>query len=165
MGHRLVPRAQDGLAPGRAVAQLAAVARVDELLTRAGIDYWLFGGWAVDFYAKTVTRAHDDLDIAVSLGEHERIAALLGADGWVHAPEKEEEGGTGYEREGVRLELTFIEQVPFAADAFGDDRAELDGVRARLMSLQALRRGKSTPRDDPEDGVKDQADASVLASL
>jgi Uncharacterised nucleotidyltransferase len=165
VGHRVVPRAQDGLASGRAVAQLASLARVDELLTQNGIEYWLFGGWAVDFYAGAVTRSHDDLDIAVSVDDHERIAALLFGDGWVHAPEPDEQGGTGYERDGVRLELTFLEQVPWPADAFGTDRGELQGVDARLISLAALTRGKSAPRDEPGDAAKDRADAATLARL
>jgi len=165
VGHRIVPRAQDRLAPGRPVAQLAAVASVDGLLTQNGIRYWLFGGWAVDFYAGTITRAHDDVDIAVSLGDHDRIAALLAREGWVHAPEPDEEGGTGYEREGVRLELTFIEQVPWPADASGADRRELAGVAANLVSLAALKRGKAAPRDDAADAAKDQADAATLALL
>jgi hypothetical protein len=130
-----------------------------------GIRYWLFGGWAVDFYAGTITRAHDDVDIAVSLGDHDRIAALLGREGWVHAPEPDEEGGTGYEREGVRLELTFLEQVPWPADAFGADRGELDGVGANLVALAALRRGKATARDEPGDAAKDRADVATLADV
>ena len=165
MGHRVVPRAQDGLAPGRAVAQLASLARVDQLLTENGIDYWLFGGWAVDFYAGTVTRPHDDLDIAVSVGDHERIAALLFGAGWIHAPEPDEQGGTGYERDGVRLELTFLEEFPWPADAFGTDRRELQGVAARLIALAALRRGKSALRDEPGDAAKDRADSATLTRL
>jgi hypothetical protein len=165
VGHRVVPRAQDGLASGRAVAQLAALARIDELLTANGIDYWLFGGWAVDFYAGTVTRPHDDLDIAVSIDDHERVAALLFGEDWVHAPEPDEQGGTGYERDGVRLELTFLEQVPWPPDASGTDRGELEGVGARLIALAALRRGKSAPRDEPGDAAKDRADAATLTRL
>ena len=57
MGDRVVPRAQDRLAPGRPVAQLAAVASVDGLLTQNGIRYRLLGGWAVDFNAGTIKRA------------------------------------------------------------------------------------------------------------
>jgi hypothetical protein len=165
VGNRLVPRAEDGLAPGRSVAQLSALARVDELLGGAGIDYWLFGGWAVDFYAGGVTRPHDDVDIAVSLDDHPRIAELLRDEGWVHAPEPDEDGGTGYERAGVRLELTFVECVPWPPDSLGADVAELDGVRARLISLPALKRGKSSPREEPADASKDVADATVLAGL
>jgi hypothetical protein len=84
------------------------LAQVHELLERHGIEYWLFGGWAVDFHAGSVTRPHDDLDIAVWLKDHSRIAALLAADGWKHAPEEGEDGYTGYERGPVRLELAFL---------------------------------------------------------
>jgi hypothetical protein len=158
-----------------AARQLSALARVDRLLRDAEIDYWLFGGWAVDFYVGAVTREHDDVDIAVWLDDLLRIAELLVADGWRHAPEPEEDGGTGYERDGVRLELTFLgrdedgnvfislrnRRAPWPADAEGDVR-ELGGVKARLMSLSALTRGKSTPRDDPDDAAKDRADYEQL---
>ena len=45
--------------------------------SEAGIAYWLFGGWAVDFYAGRITRPHVDVDIAVWLDDVPRIAALL----------------------------------------------------------------------------------------
>ena len=81
---------------------------VDALLERDEIEYWLFGGWAVDFHAGSITRAHFDVDIAVWLADLPRIAALLEEDGWRHAPDPDENGGTGYERDGVRLELTYL---------------------------------------------------------
>ena len=62
----------------RTLQQLSALARVSDLLDRAGVAYWLFGGWAVDFYAGSVTRAHDDLDLAVWLDDVPRIAESLG---------------------------------------------------------------------------------------
>src|SRR5919198_549125 len=95
-------------APERARRQLSALARVTALFERDGIEYWLFGGWAVDFYARRVTREHDDLDLAVWLADLPRISKLLEGDGWVHAPEPDEDGGTGYENGGVRLELTYL---------------------------------------------------------
>lgn len=61
--------------------QLAALGRVASLLEARTIGYWLFGGWAVDFYAGSVTRAHDDIDIAIWLEDFERIAGLLQSDG------------------------------------------------------------------------------------
>ena len=90
--------------------QLVALGSVCEVLESQGIDYWLFGGWAVDFHAGAVTRAHDDLDLAVWAGDHERIARLLALEGWMHAPEEGEDGYTGYERAGVRLELAFLDR-------------------------------------------------------
>jgi Aminoglycoside-2''-adenylyltransferase len=88
--------------------QLGALARVGDVFERAGIAYWLFGGWAVDFYAGSVTRAHDDLDIAVWLDDLPRISRLLEADDWRHAPSPDEDGGTGYEQGAIRLELTYL---------------------------------------------------------
>jgi Uncharacterised nucleotidyltransferase len=165
-------RAMDELAS----RQLAALARVDAAFARAGIAYWLFGGWAVDFYAGSVTRSHDDLDIAVWLNDLPRINELLKGDGWKHAPSTDDDGGTGYEQEGVRLELTYLVRDPdgsvfiplrggraaWSPDALGDEVRKLNGVRSRIVGLEALTRGKENARDDPEDAAKDRADFDVL---
>jgi hypothetical protein len=157
--------------------QLAALARIHELLESQGIDYWLFGGWAVDFRAGLVSRAHDDLDLAVWQKDHERIAELLAADGWKHAPEVAEDGYTGYERGGVRIELAFLARdetgrvyTPLRQgrgtwpdEAFEDDVAELLGVRTRLISLRALLADKSEAHEDPIVASKDQADLATLS--
>src|SRR5262249_9220605 len=158
--------------------QLVALASVHELLRRCAIDYWLFGGWAVDFYAGAVTRPHDDIDIAVWLADHERIAKLLAQKGWHHAPEADEDGGTGYERDGVRLELTFLvrgedgtgsiplRSGPVAWSAMSEpDVRTLQGVTARIVGLAGLKDGKSRPRDDDMDAAKDRADFETLSSL
>jgi SAM-dependent methyltransferase len=162
-----------------ATQQLSALGRVIDLLEEAGISYWLLGGWAVDFYAGSVTRAHDDLDLAVWLVDLPRIAELLHDDGWRHAPLDDEDGGTGYERGAVRLELTYLVRdgdgrvftplrdgrAAWPEEALGNDVGELRGVRSRLIARAALRRGKSSPRDDPEDAVKDRADFLQLSDV
>jgi hypothetical protein len=113
------------------------------------------------------------------LQDHERIAALLAAHGWQHAPEEDEDGGTGYDRDGVRLELTFLVHddqghicVPLRSgparwsdDAFGENVGELEGVQASLIELDALRRGKSGAREDPAEAAKDRADSATLSRL
>ena len=159
--------------------QLAALARVHELLEGQGIEYWLFGGWAVDFHARSVTRPHADLDIAVWLKDLDRIGALLTADGWKHAPEKDEDGYTGYERGPVRLELAFLARSEdgqvytplregrgaWPDEAFENDVAELGDVRARVISLPALKADKSETRDDSIVAAKDRADSTTLARM
>ena len=149
------------------------------LFDEAELEYWLFGGWAVDFYAGSITRPHFDVDIAVWLDDLPRIAVLLDEAGWRHAPDPDEDGGTGYERDGVRLELTYLVAARrrtrrhAAADGRGDvarrrvrrRRARAPGVRARLVGLEALTSGKSSPRDDPDDAAKDRADFDVLSGL
>jgi Aminoglycoside-2''-adenylyltransferase len=159
--------------------QLSALGQVCGRLVEAGIDHWLFGGWAVDFYAGEVTRAHDDLDLAVWLADLPQIAKLLEADGWRHAPHHEDDGGTGYELGRVRLELTFLVReddgsvfIPLREgrarwddEALGYDVGELRGVRARLVGLASLTRDKSSPRDDPDEAAKDRADFARLSRL
>jgi hypothetical protein len=159
--------------------QLSALARVSDQLEEAGIAYWLFGGWAVDFYAGSVTRAHDDLDMAVWLVDLPRIAELLQEDGWRHAPFDDEDGGTGYERRAVRLELTYLVRdgdgriftplshgrAAWSEETLASDVGELRGVRSRLVALAPLKRGKSSPRDDPEEAAKDRADFRQLSRL
>jgi hypothetical protein len=156
--------------------QLAALASILELLDARGIEYWLFGGWAVDFHAGRVSRPHDDLDLAVWFDDHGRIATLLSRDGWSHAPEAGEDGYTGYERGNVRLELAFIARdangvvyTPLREGrgvwpeaSFGDDVAELRGVRVRVISLRALKADKSEAHDDPVVAAKDRADLATL---
>ena len=161
-----------------AQSQLAALGWVHAAFAEQAIEYRLFGGWAVDFHAGSVTRRHDDVDIVVWLADRGRIAALLEASGWTHAPEPDEDGGTGYERDGVRLELTFVVpedgvvylplrsgRVVWPEDMLGNEVAELDGVTARIVPLAGLRRGKSRARDDEADAVKDRADLATLEQL
>jgi dihydrofolate reductase len=159
--------------------QLAALAEVARLLEQEALEHWLFGGWAVDFYAGRVTRHHDDVDLAVWLDDVPRIEQLLLGTGWEHAPDPDEDGGTGYERDRVRLELTYLRrredgdvviplrsrEVPWRADAFGDDVRALGEVSAPVMALPALRESKSSPREEQPDAAKDEADAAVLSRL
>lgn len=157
--------------------QLHALAEVGELL--AEFDHWLFGGWAVDFHAGRVTREHDDVDFAVWLHDVEAIASLLETHAWRHKPYPDEDGGTGYERDGVRVELTYLVSddtgrvfIPLRErNALWSERPpenevlELHGVRARVIPLGLLRAGKSSPREDEDDAAKDRADFEALARL
>jgi hypothetical protein len=160
----------------RTQAQLAAVDEIHRLLEREGIDHWLFGGWAVDFHAGAITRPHDDVDLAVWADDHDRIAELLHRSGWTHAPYADEDGGTGYERGPVRVELTFLVRhedgsirislragaFPFAGGAFGGELLTLAGQRCHVLERDSLVGMKSSPRADSEDQAKDASDLSAL---
>jgi hypothetical protein len=39
----------------------------------------------------------------------------------------------------------------------------LAGVRARVLSREALMRGKAAVREDPDDAAKDRADLEILS--
>ena len=156
--------------------QLTALADLDHLLRHHAVAYWLFVGWAVDFHAGRVTREHADIDIAVWQADSARLAGLLRDAEWIHRPQAGEDGYTCYERQGIRLEVAFLARDALGhvytpvlngrgewpSSSFGDDVAELHGVRVRVMSRDALIADKSTLQTDAEVAAKDRADVASL---
>ena len=96
-------------AGGKATEQLAAIESLDQALRAAGLDYWLFGGWGVDFWVGRVTRDHADIDAAVWRRDYDEIRAALLAAGWRHTPLETDVVGTRYRWRSSELELTFVE--------------------------------------------------------
>src|SRR6266511_2367615 len=107
----------------------------------------------------------------------ERTTMSTSAYGWRHAPETGEDGYTGYERGAARLELAFLARdedgqvhtplregrAAWPDEAFETDIAELRGVRARVISLRALKAEKAEVREDSIVAAKDRADSVTLS--
>jgi formate dehydrogenase subunit gamma len=162
-----------------AQAQLRTIGWLHSVFEDRGIDYWLFGGWAVDFHAGRITRDHADVDMAVWAADLDRIGTLLEAAGWARASAPDDDGCTAYERAGTRLELAFLARddagvvhTPleegrgdWPAGSFGDETGQVDGVTAHVVGLTSLVEDKSGPRLDPAAAAKDQADVTVLGSV
>jgi hypothetical protein len=163
----------------RARVQLVAIGEVHELLEHEGIEHVLFGGWAVDFYAGRVTRDHDDFDLAVWSEDAERIAVLVARAGFTHSPLPDEDGGTGYERGPVRVELTLLVRgedgsarirlragdVAWVERGLNGELLELDGTACHALGYAALVRTKSADRDDLRDRAKDVSDLTRLRGV
>ena len=95
----------------------------------------------------------------------------------MHSPQADEDGYTSYKRGAVGLEVAFLARddrgrvyTPLREgrgewpnETFGDDVAELLGVRARVIRLGALVADKSIIREDPATAAKDRADLLSLA--
>jgi hypothetical protein len=158
--------------------QLTTLAELHRLLQSQVVDYWLFGGWAVDFHAGRITREHGDIDVAVWERDAARLADLLAAQGWEHQPETGEDGYTAYERGPVRLEVAFLARgedgrvytplrngrAEWPDEAFGNTSLALRGVEARVIERAALIAEKSAVRDDPVIAATDRADLANLAA-
>jgi hypothetical protein len=133
----------------------------------------------VDLHAGRVTRPHADIDVAVWQSDLTRVRAVLTADGWVPASRTEEDGYVALTRDGVMLELAFLArdqsgrvytpslqgEGSWPPGSFGTARGDLDGIRARVVSLESLVADKSEPRDEAAVAAKDHADVVVLRSL
>lgn len=159
--------------------QLAAIQAFDQALRTAAIDYWLFGGWAVDFWVGEVTRAHDDIDVAAWRSDVDAIRTALVTAGWEHTPTPEDRVGTRYRLGRVQVELTFVEAgkagevvvplpsgaVTWSPEPFGDDQAQLGAVTCRIIPLPVLARGKATARTGSAEAAKDRADFAALSRV
>jgi len=159
--------------------QLAAIRSFDAALTAAGLEYWLIGGWAVDFWVSDVTRRHEDVDAIVWRRDYNSIKTALEGTSWEHHRRDTDVLGTRYALGNAELELTFLEcgedgsvfipvpEDPFVwpTNPFGNDRRELSDVSARIMPLEMLRGGKSAPRVGAMDAAKDRADFDALSRL
>lgn len=159
--------------------QLAAIEAISGDLDEHGIEHWLFGGWAVDFWAGAPTREHGDIDIAAWHEDRGAVGAALERAGWRHTPAEDEAVGARYLRGPVLAEFTFVVAdaagavfLPFAegpirwsAKPFGHDRRELHGVSCRVIPLPVLTAGKASPRTEAAEAAKDRADFEVLSRL
>ena len=142
--------------------QLTALAALHDLFERHRIDYWVFGGWAVDLHAGAVTRSHDDIDVAVRAADADRVQEALTTAGWTHT---QHEDYTTYALAGVRVEVAFADRGEWPEGSFGADVAEVRGVHARVVSLRSLRVDKAQGRGDPRVAEKDRRDSCTLAEL
>jgi lincosamide nucleotidyltransferase A/C/D/E len=61
------------------------VLAVLDLLTDAGVDAWVDGGWGVDALVGERTRAHSDLDLVVPLPSIDTVLAALAAADYARA--------------------------------------------------------------------------------
>lgn len=159
--------------------QLATIAALAAVLDRHGVDYWLFGGWAVDFWVGAVTRAHHDVDVAAWLTDYDAIKDALVGAGFRHTPAPGERVDTRYRFGSALVEFTFVEPgaddsvvvlLPdetsvWSSEPFGEERRKLLGVTARIIPLELLRSGKSASREDEADAEKDRADFRALSGL
>jgi len=159
--------------------QLAAIASLDWALNSHEMEYWVFGGWAVDFWVGQVTRAHGDIDVAAWRDDFYSIKAALELADWQHEPSVDDVVGTRYRWGGAEVEFTFVEKmdgggvtiplpgqpVVWTNDPLGEARRRLDGVSCRVIPLTLLRDGKATGREDAVEGAKDLADFTALSQL
>lgn len=160
----------------RASEQIQAIGSLDAALGTARIEYWLFGGWAGDFWVGRVTREHDDIDAAAWRRDFDAIHQALVDVGWRHTPVENEVVGTRYRWGSAEVEFTFVEsrddgavvipipehEVVWTMEPFGEECRVLNGVSARTIPLDLLRSGKQMTREAPDEAAKDRADVQAL---
>lgn len=157
----------------------AALASAADALDSAGLEHWFFGGWAVDLWAGSETRAHEDIDVLVLRADEDRVGAALTAAGWAHTPHDDDLVGTDYERDGADLQLTFAETddegsvvvpvpgqpIVLSRGPLAHARRPLGHLQVRVLTLEKMLEIKALPRPDDMGGGKDRADLEALRAV
>jgi hypothetical protein len=133
--------------------QLRLIGEVVDALDEAGIEFWLRGGWALDFHLGDVTREHDDVDLVAWLADGRRIQALLEPLGYVDAPLPNDRPELGLRLRKDDEEVAFVfvecaadgsvvtrgyEQWPWPAGMLEEPPRTLRGLTCRPLTAHAL---------------------------
>ncbi|MBS3681282.1 hypothetical protein KGF86_13860 [Ornithinibacillus massiliensis] len=71
-------------------AQLKVLDEISTIFENLDAEFWLRGGWAIDFMLGKVTRPHSDIDIQTWITNRERLEAVLLQAGYEQVPVGEE---------------------------------------------------------------------------
>jgi len=99
------------------VAELVSLERVltmCDLLDRAGIRFWVMGGWGVDALLGDVTRRHKDLDLLLLVADLPAYERLASARSWTRSYTWSE--NVEFELDGRRYDSAFVDADPEGAE-------------------------------------------------
>lgn len=162
--------------------QLQHLAELCRVFKVVGVDWWLFGGWAVDFNLGRISRAHDDIEVYVWERDVEAVKDALVSVGYEAPPALHPNEGQPFTKNGEELGVWFLTMDdrgrPMMRGRWADWRLPdgafeqtplmLGTIEARALSPDALIEMKvNFPRyaNDAALREKDQADIALLRSL
>jgi hypothetical protein len=164
----------------RAALQLRLIGETVEVANALGVEVWLRGGWAVDFYLGGLTRDHEDIDWFVWARDASRLAEGLGRQGYEPVPGAPPAQQLDFAKWGVESAFALLDEDPsgrvvvaggpWAGEAWPDGMldappARMGLVRCRIVSPQAqIEVKRMTPVWMPgrERREKDAADIARL---
>lgn len=155
-------------------AKLDSLAELFAMLEQAGLQFWLAGGWAVDFHAGRITRPHSDVDLVVDHADREELHALLLHAGFKVVEDSEPDAEMIYQRDNFKVDLSFIvelddgtvvspgwEHWPWPPGSFSSGVRQLSGVSCHVVSASTL----LTSKRDYEAHVGDEPRPCDLADI
>jgi hypothetical protein len=162
-----------------AAIQLRLIAEIGEAMRQAGASWWLYGGWAMDFHAGCVTRAHSDIEFFVRIEHAEAAKAALVARGFLAPPGLHPDEGQPFLKDGVEAGMWFLERRsdgtdavpgrwadwPFVAGSFDGAPGRIGDIEAPVMSIEGLLDMKGNFAAHPHGAPLREKDASDIALL
>ncbi|HEV2590259.1 MAG TPA: hypothetical protein VGU02_00070 [Gaiellaceae bacterium] len=132
-------------------SHLAVIRDATAILSRARVEHWLTGGWAVDFLYGEVSRSHKDIDLVIRARDAEAAVAALSASLFEQLEPSYPDERLEFTRDGVTVELIFITsdargrlvtpgrwaQWPWPSDTLSGPVGQIGTLSCRLVSVAA----------------------------
>jgi hypothetical protein len=95
---------------GQTESQLKVLTEISAISEIIGIEFWLRGGWAIDFLFGKITRPHDDIDLITWIQNRERLEDELLKAGYEKIAVKEEfrDRQSDFRKDSVEITLGYI---------------------------------------------------------
>ncbi|WP_236687132.1 nucleotidyltransferase domain-containing protein [Ornithinibacillus californiensis] len=95
---------------GQTETQLQVLSEISAISKTIGIEFWLRGGWAIDFLLGEITRLHDDIDLVTWIENRESLEDELKKAGYEKTLVKEEfrDRQTDFCKKKVEITFSYI---------------------------------------------------------
>lgn len=169
------------MADAQTQAQLEVLTEICLLTEQLEMEFWLRGGWAIDFLLGKISRAHDDIDLITWIQNRGLLEKELSKAGYEQLPVKsqfenrqsdfrknEVEVTVGYVTRAIdgSLMLNGLPEWIWQPDALMPERFTLCGISSKVLHPKQLLEEKEiyaqigrSPR------LKDQESKDVLRQL
>jgi hypothetical protein len=96
--------------PDRVTRQLEVINEITDVAEVLGIELWLEGGWAMDFYLGKVTREHDDIDWFMWAADASSLTTCLTQRGYKQLKGPPVEQQIDFARDGIEVSFKLVTQ-------------------------------------------------------
>lgn len=94
----------------RAASQLKVIDEITQLAIEQGIELWLEGGWAMDFFLGEVTRDHEDIDWFMWVKDGPTLSSVLIEHGFTPLAGAPIEQQLDFARDDVEVSFKLVTQ-------------------------------------------------------
>jgi len=94
----------------RTVSQLKVLSEISAISERLEIEFWLRGGWAIDFLLGKITRPHEDIDLVTWIQDRERLEIALTKAGYERNPVRKQfrNRQSDFHKDNVEVTVCYI---------------------------------------------------------
>ena len=136
--------------------QLRIIGEIRDGLASANVQWWLFGGWAVDFHLGRVTRDHGDIEFYFWRNDAEALATALRRIGFVPVEIPYADEALEFLKDGQKICPVMLMRReddaivvpgrwlhwPFLDGVFSGVIASIEDVQAPVMTIESLLDGR-----------------------